>query len=57
MENQELIKSGVEHPAPHRQGTIGDLIRFRSSGIYSLRVGGRIINVPQEWAAKLAAQK
>lgn len=57
MENQELIKTGVEHPAPHRKGEIGDLIRFKSSGIYALRIGAKIINVPQDWAAKIANSK
>ena len=54
MENQELIKSGVEHPLAHRKGTYGDLVRFRSTGIYALRVGAVLVSVPQDWAAKLA---
>ena len=57
MENQELIKSGVEHPSPHRKGCFGDLIQLRYSGIYALRQGAVIISVPQDWASKIAAQQ
>ena len=56
MENQELIKTPVEHPAKHRLGTYGDLIRFRNTGIFALRQGGIIITVPQDWAAREAAK-
>jgi len=55
MENQELIKAGVQHPAAHRKGTFGDLIRFRASGIYALRQGAMILNVPQDLACRIAA--
>ena len=57
IDNQEVIKSWVEHPAKHRKGTYGQLVRFRSTGIYVLRCGGRIIGVPQDWASRIAQGK
>lgn len=48
------IAPGIEHPAPHRKGTTGDLVQFADTGIYMLKVGGRFIPVPQDWAAKVS---
>ena len=48
-----VIAQGIEHPAPHMQGTYGDLIRWIKTGIYSLRVGGTIMSFPQDVGARI----
>ena len=55
-----VLLTGVEHPSPfrkaHPEENTGELVRFTDTGVYMLKVDGRFISVPQDWAAKQVSQ-
>jgi hypothetical protein len=53
MNSYTVVCRGVSHPAPHRQGQVGDLVRFNNTILFSLKVGAAFISVPQRWAAEV----